>query len=162
MEKYQLRINCLYSSYFLLHIAYPLPDERVESARITAVAGRDAVLTPLISPGALIQQYFIDWQDTTSSATLAHIQGPRSQQQVVSNERYSIDPQTFELTISSVRFKDRGSYLGLIGVIDPKGQQFTYEHTQQKSITLDVYGEHFVLQCLNSQLHQCILSTPYQ
>ena len=113
--------------------------------RVTAKAGRDAVLPPLISPGVLIQQYFIDWQDATSSVTLAYIQGPRSQRSIVTDRRYSINPDTFELTISSVRFEDRGSYLGVIGVMDPEGQLFMYERTRQNNVTLDVYGEHFVL-----------------
>ena len=126
---------------FLANTAYPLP-EALQMVTITAVAGRDAVLPPLISPGALILQYFIDWQNATSSVTLARIQGPRSQMTFVPNERYSVSPDTFALTINSVRFEDRGSYLGVIGAREPtsggQGQTFTQSQTLTESVTLEV------------------------
>ena len=113
-----------------------------------AVAGRDATLSSLIPPGALIQQYFIDWQNAATMATLVRIQGPRSQLSLIEqNERYSVDPDTFDLTIQSVTFEDRGHYRGVIGVMEPTtgGQLFTYEQTQMKNITLEVYGEQVII-----------------
>ena len=91
--------------------------------------------------------------------TFAYIQGPRSQRSIVTDKRYSINPETFELTISSVRFEDRGSYLGVIGVMDPEGEFFTYEQTRQYNITLDVYGKHFCVAVLNVTLSSvfCLL-----
>ena len=140
--------SCCYGNTLLMCVAcllpfctaYPLPGGSIPTPRISVVAGRDAVLPPLISPGALILQYFIDWQDATSSATLARIQVPRSEVPAKS-ERYSIDPDTFELTIHSVRFEDRGSYRGVIGVRDPEGQSFTYTQTQERGVTLEVFGK---------------------
>ena len=109
---------------------------------ITTLDGADTVqLSPLVSPGVLIQQYFIDWRNSTSSVTLASIQGPRSQQTVEPNEKYSVDPDSFNLTIRSVRFEDRGPYMGVIGVMDPEGQLFTYERTRDVEITLEVNSE---------------------
>ena len=126
----------------LHNAAYPLPEVLPAMTKITTVAGRDAVLTPLISPGALVQQYFIDWQDATSSATLARIQGPRSQTIFMPNERYSVSPDTFALTIHSVRFEDRGSYLGVIGAREPtsggQGQTFTQVQTLTEAVMLEV------------------------
>ena len=106
-----------------------------------AVAGRDALLPPLISPGALIQQYFID--AATSETFSRPLQSKVNCNRCEVLNRYGYI--NFELTISSVRFVDRGSYLGVIGVMDPEGQLFTYERTQQNNVTLHVYGEHFVL-----------------
>ena len=108
------------------------------------MAGTDAVLPPLVPPGALIQQYFIDWYNATSPATLARIQGPRNQVPLFEpHTRYSVDSNTLSLTIQSVKFEDRGSYLGVVGVMDPAGQPFTYKQTMIKNITLEVYGEYY-------------------
>ena len=128
------------------YTAYPLPGGSIQSSRITAVAGRDAVLPPLISPGALIQQYFIDWQNATSAQTLARIQGPRDQlPSFEQSMRYSVNPETFDLTIQSVRFEDQGSYLGVIGVREPtsdgQGLSFTYDQTRTSEVMLVVHGE---------------------
>ena len=111
--------------------------------RITVLATEIAHLLPLEPPGALIQQYYIDWQDATNSVTLARIQGPRNQRPIEPFERYSTDPDSFALTINPVRFEDRGAYLGVIGVRDPTpgGLSFTYTQTQLRNITLEVYGE---------------------
>ena len=112
---------------------------------VTAIAGTNAELPPLISPGKLLQQYFIDWQDANSSQTIARIEGPRSTIPLFEpNERYSVNPDSFVLMIDSVRFEDRGSYLGVIGVMDPAGMSFTYDQTRVRTVTLEVYGEQFL------------------
>ena len=125
-----------------LRTAYPL-SRILPLKRITVLAAEIAHILPLEPPGALIQQYFIDWQDAATSVTLAHIQGPRNQRPIEPFERYSIDPDSFALTISPVRFEDRGAYLGVVGVRDPSpgGLSFTYTQTQLINITLEVYGE---------------------
>ena len=117
----------------------------LDPVTITTLDGADTVqLHPLVSPGVLIQQYFIDWRNATSSVTLTSIQGPRSQQTVEPNEKYSVDPDSFNLNIHSVRFDDRGPYMGVIGVMDPEGQLFTYERTRDVEITLEVNSESFL------------------
>ena len=57
------------------------------------------------------------------------------------SEKYSVDPKTFALIIHSVRFEDRGSYRGVVGVTDPEGQSFTYTQTQEREVTLEVFGK---------------------
>lgn len=117
----------------------------LENLTVRALDGANTVqLSPLESPGMLIQRYFIDWKNATSSVTLASIQGPRSQQSVEPNEKYSIDPDSFNLIIHSVRYEDRGSYRGVIGVMDPEGQLFTYERTRNVEIILEVNSKSFV------------------
>ena len=140
-------MNRFHNALNFVLIAYPLSSERVRPNRITAVAGMDAALSPLISPGALIQQYFIDWESAATMATLARIQGPRSQVfSIEQSERYSVDPETFNLIIRSVTFEDSGHYRGVIGVMEPTtgGQLFTYDQTQVRNITLEVYGEQVI------------------
>ena len=103
--------------------------------------GSDAVLNPLVLPGSLLAQYYVDWLDN-SSQTIGRIQGPRrSLLPLDPNSRYSVNPETFALTIQSVSFDDRGIYFGVVGVADPAGQTFLYTQTQTLGVTLDVYGE---------------------
>ena len=117
---------------------------------MTVVAGTNAYISPLISPGALLQQYFIDWLDTATSQTLVRIQGGRNQGlSFRPNERYSISPETFMFTIHSVRFEDRGNYTGVMGVMDPEGMPFIYTQTETEQISLEVNGE-------SAFLHTCI------
>ena len=106
--------------------------------------GTDAILPPLISPGALLELYFIDWQMERNGTleTLAQIQGPRIQSPVTTmDQRYSVNPETFALMIQSVTFEDRGIYFGVLGVRDPEGMEFVYEELRLSGVTLDVYGK---------------------
>ncbi len=99
--------------------------------------GSDAVLTPLIPPGRLLAQYSIDWLDN-SSQILSSIQGPRPSLPLGPNPKYSVNPDTFALTIRSVSSEDRGVYYGVLG----EGRQTVlYVQTQTLGVTLDVYGE---------------------
>ena len=131
-----------------MHITTVHPQDNLVrlSYRITAVAGTDETLPPLVSPGALIQQYFIDWENAENSQTLTRIQGPRDQTSLFKpqfDERFVVSPNTFNLTIRSVRFEDRGSYVGVVGikVPSPGGRILVYEPTREKNITLEVIGE---------------------
>ena len=109
---------------------------------MTVTAGSDVYISPLISPGALLQQYFIDWLDRATSQTLVRIQGRRNQNlSFRPNERYSIDPETFMFTIHSVRYEDQGNYTGVVGVMDPEGMPFIYPQTETRHISLEVNGE---------------------
>ena len=133
------------SIFFFTYTAYPLPQSLSPPPRVTVLAGDTVSLPPLISPGALTQQYYIDWRNAETLETVARIEGPRSQQLIEPTERYSVDPDTFALIIDSVRFEDRGFYLGVIGVMDPAGSSFVYTQTEMQNIELEVYGEYMHL-----------------
>ncbi len=111
--------------------------------------GSDVLLTPLIPPGRLLAQYYIDWLDN-SSQILGSIQGPRPPLPLGPNPKYSVNPDTFALTIRSVSSEDRGVYYGVLSVVKQtvntiNGQishrAYTYTQTQTLGVTLDVYGE---------------------
>ena len=124
--------------------AYPL-SEGINPRIVVVQEGTDAILPPLISPGALRDElYFIDWQMGRNGTleTLAQIQGPRIQSPVTTmDQRYSVNPETFVLMIQSVTFEDRGIYFGVLGVRDPQGMEFFYEELRSSGVTLDVYGK---------------------
>ena len=125
-----------------IHVtAFPVFSPQLESATKTVQIDGDAVLTPLIPPGSLLAQYYIDWLTNNSSQTVGRIQGPRSFLPMDSNPKYSVNRDTFALTIRSVSFDDRGLYYGVVGVRDPAGQLNLYTQTQTLGVTLDVYGE---------------------
>ncbi len=124
--------------------AYPDPTSIVippaEPEKV--VAGNTATLNPLVCPGKLIQQYFIDWKRNGTSETIAKIQGPRPNPSIFNPDpRYSVDRDIFSLTIQSVSFQDRGVYLGVVGVADPEGQEMEDTRTARQGVTLEVYGK---------------------
>ncbi len=125
-----------------VHIAYPVSSSAVVSSTVTVQKGHDAVLHPLIPPGMLLAQYFIDWINSSSADIIATIQGPRAISTVFNpDSRYFVDPNTFALTIRGVSFSDRGLYSGVLGVADPAGRELTYMQTQSLKVDLDVYGK---------------------
>ncbi len=132
------------NSVLMAHIhvtAFPSFSPQLESVTERVAIGSDAVLIPLIPPGRLLAQYYIDWLKNSSSQILGSIQGPRPSSPLGPNPKYSVNPDTFALTIPSVSFDDRGVYFGVVGVVDPAGQLNLYTQTQTLGVTLDVYGE---------------------
>ncbi len=90
----------------------------------------------------LLQRYYIDWRK--NSVAFASIQGPRPIQFSINfDSRYSINPETFELTIESVLFSDRGLYLGVVGVVEEMGLKIEDNRTANQGLTLEVNGKNF-------------------
>ncbi len=135
--------NMCIHNYTHTHTAYPQQLVLPIPTTVMIKKGEEAVLEPLVSPGMLLGQYFIDWMNGSNTEALATIQGPRLSPTLLRSvdSRYSVDPNTFALTIRQVSFSDRGLYLGVVGVADPKGQLFFYTQTQSMGINLEVYGE---------------------
>ncbi len=107
---------------------------------VRVIAGRGAVIQPLTTPGMLVQRYYIDWK--RSGNVVAAIQGPRTSPTVFNPDpRYSVDPDTFSLTIQSVAFEDRGAYIGIVGVVEPEGAVLEDTATASQNISLEVSGK---------------------
>lgn len=96
-------------------------------------------------PGALLEQYYITWRNSSSNEILADIPNPGHAQVAPSirrDPRYSIDETTLALVISNVTLLDSDpSYTCELGVVSPQeiSRIFTYE--ESANIELLVYGK---------------------
>lgn len=104
------------------------------------------MLTCSITPGRLLRQYFVRWQNGSSGATYRDIPPiglPTPPTATPPDPRYSIDPVTFSLTITDVQLSDSdSSYRCVLGVVDPRSNRvFTYERTENTDLQLIVFSE---------------------
>ena len=107
----------LHTTSLQSNAAYPLNGEEITPVTVMVQQGTDAILPPLISPGALKELYFVDWRRNSTSETLVRIEVPRNEPGMT-NGRYSVDQDSFALTIQSVQFEDRGLYFGVYKVAE--------------------------------------------
>ena len=122
-----------------------LPDDsQLTSHTFFAEVGTTALLDCAITPGSLVEQYFVTWENGTSGLFYNQIPPISSTTATPFNPRYFIEPTNFSLLISNVQLSDSDStYRCFVGVQDPLfGNRISfYTNTENTNLRLVVYCE---------------------
>ena len=129
-------------------VVFPSAAIAASPRTIFAEFGTTAVLDCSLSPGRLVRQYFVTWQNGSNGREYAGIQRPRLTQfqptQTSSVSRYSVQPSTLALVISNVDLSDSDTtYRCVVGVEDPEDDStaMIFDDTTTTDINLIVYSK---------------------
>lgn len=126
------------------HVALPEDFTPAHPQIFIAELGSKAVLNCSISPGRLIQRYFVTWTNRTSGRLYTEKRlSPPPINTPTSDPRYMINPSTLSLGISNVEFADADpNYICILGVSNPPDNtEFFYEQTRHTSLELFIYSK---------------------
>lgn len=146
---YKLIHSVLYrkniSLLILLHIMHynflAFPELLViEAPGNRSTIGQSVELYCGITPGALIQSYYVIWE--VSGRIIYRTRPNRSPE--IFDSRYRLNPLNFSLIIDNVRLDDASrEYRCILSVVDPNTMmEETYLTTQSHNISLEVFGKY--------------------
>ena len=107
---------------------------------IYAKVGESVQLDCPISPGALLQQYYVSWDE--SGTGIYHTRAYQPSPVVIDN-RYDLNRSTLSLIINDVRLEDASDmYHCVIRVVAPETtMEYSYNNLRTVPISLVVYGK---------------------